>query len=112
MEKVKIPKKFKDSLEKRFDINRFSYDARDKVYVAKEIPCPLCKELKRCTMCPFDRFRDGLSPGCLKWLDDIQTELGIEEDCLYLFGIATVLTYNITDFERLVNEAAKRIEFV
>jgi len=75
--KVKIPKKFKKSLKRRFDLKKIEYESHGgrKLYFIKG-KCELCLKYffrceNRCASCPFERFGNEKVVGCAKWIEKV-----------------------------------------
>jgi len=74
--RVEIPKKFKRSLERRFDLKRVKYEVfGDRKLYYIEGKCKLCSNYfwgqKRCTSCPFGKFGIKRMVGCVRWIEKI-----------------------------------------
>ncbi len=75
--RVEIPKRFKESLERRFNLKRIEHEmfGDEKLYFIRG-KCELCSnyfwEQKRCVSCPFGKFgiKGGLL-GCVRWIEKI-----------------------------------------
>lgn len=80
---IKIPKRFKEQLEKRFDIKLFKVG---EVFV-NSTECALCEEFKgRCKGCCFYAFKDGGTPGCCIWMKKIIPDV-LDMLCIVAGGI-------------------------
>lgn len=71
--KVKIPIKFKEALDFRF--NPQNAKKTENYFVIRK-SCPLCKTFIGCINCPFDQFTKSytgghLIGGCFAWLDKV-----------------------------------------
>lgn len=74
--RVEIPKKFKRSLERRFDLKRVKCEmfGDRKLYFIKG-RCELCLNYfswhNKCVGCPFGKFRSKNMVGCIHWIEEI-----------------------------------------
>ncbi|RLC36635.1 hypothetical protein DRH29_04175 [candidate division Kazan bacterium] len=71
--RVEIPKKFKRSLERRFDLKRVKYEIfGDRKLYYIEGKCKLCLDyLYKCACCPFGKFKSRGVAGCVRWIEKV-----------------------------------------
>ncbi len=68
--RVKIPKRFKEQLERHFDLRRAKKEVMTWIIHAE---CPLCSRYtEMCEGCPLKRFKDECGEmGCTAWVKKI-----------------------------------------
>jgi len=111
METIRVPKKFKENLEKRFNIKRFKKTLSG--YWGNQGDCKLCQEYREgdcCTNCPFEKLDNNFSRGCINFLQQAKVNLDLEHTTISL-AEKSVYTYNIEGFEKIIEYASKYIEF-
>ncbi len=101
---VEIPKKFRKSLEKRFDLRRVEYEfyGNEKIYYIRG-KCELCLEYfskyDKCASCLFRKFESREMAGCIRWIEKIIGK------CYF-----TVSHTDVDWWEKCDNEAREQIK--
>lgn len=100
--KVKIPKRFRKPLLRRFPAKmkeewKYLYGYRITV------PCPLCEEYYECDQCPF-----GEPPVCMKWIREKAPEL-YASTC---FHTDALTIYDFEKYKRGRRKLMRLIEWV
>jgi len=71
--RIEIPKRFKESLQQRFDLRRAK--RKWNYFYRIEERCAICEYYKHnCEHCPFGKFGKGdgdEEPGCVRWIKEI-----------------------------------------
>ena len=106
--RVEIPRKFKKSLEQRFDLRRVKHE----VYRYNEVyfiqgKCELCfnylHKYGHCGHCPFGKFRRKGLIGCVYWIERVIGER-------YCFALNDVEVYWEGTDDRKVREQIEKLK--
>ena len=136
METIRVPIRFKENLEKRFDSKYFQ---KKQYGFENRVHCLLCQEYRYwCTKypskiqnisesetgpvpyqeheshlmhCPFKKLTGDLLAGCTNFLQQVSNTLGVRRYIILTKGAVYVYTSNLEEFEKVIKHASKYIEF-
>jgi hypothetical protein len=83
---VKIPERFKQDLDDRF--NPKNAQMNKKCYNI-DIRCPLCREYLSCKECVFKKYEKTILLGCENWIDNVMKGCKISK----IIGMGSMFIY-------------------